>query len=363
MQARAIERGSVPKYRQLIELMRSQIREGRFPAGARFPGEHDWAERCGVSRYTVREAQDELEREGYLVRRQGKGTFVRMPPMRHQAKNTSKEIGVLVPCITFSLYPGVIRGVQDMCADAGYHVIIGNYDAVPGKEKRCIGEMIAKPVAGLVICPSFNSAQSGYHQLMDAAMPFVLVDTMVDGIDADLVSTDNFHGAREAVRNLLAAGCRSIAFLSGYFSASTSRERLAGCRAALAERDLSLHPQLVREGDFSEAHGYEAARRILASRRKVDGFFVANDPIAIGVIRAVREAGRAIPEDIRICTFDEPQVTMNEHVPLIVVRQPRRDVGRKAAEALLERIEERRTGAAPAPARTIRVEAKVMAWK
>ncbi len=326
------------KYRRLREIMRARIQRGEYPSGSRFPTEHEWARQYDLSRYTVRQAQDELEREGYLLRQQGRGTFVQMPP-RPPSVPASRKIGVLVPCITFTLYPGVIRGVEDACWEAGYDVIVGSYDAIPEKETRYIARMLAHPVAGLAICPSYNSTAAGYHLLTDSGLPFVLIDTMVSGVDADFVATDNLWAARQGTRRLLETGCRSVVFMSGHLTASTSRERLAGVQAALQEQGMALDRRRILAGDFSEAFGAHAMREFLAGGQPLDGLFVANDPIATGALKALRAAGRRVPEDVRVCTFDDPVLPSEESVPLIVVHQPRREIGRKAGDLLLARIQ------------------------
>jgi len=363
MQGQIGKRPTVPKYRRLIEILRSQIRDGKFPSGKLFPSENAWAAKSRMSRVTVRQAYAELEREGYLVRRQGKGTFAYMPPLPKSANGTDPdEIAILVPCVTISLFPCIIRGVANVCSANGYHLLIANYDEAPEKERRCIEKMIRKPVAGLVICPSYNSQGAAYRRMLDLRVPFVLADTRVDGIDADIVATDNFQASREGARRLIASGCRAIAFLSGHFSASTSRDRRAGFQAAMDEGGLKTDPRLILDGAFSEEFGFAAASRLLRKKGKVDGFFVANDPIAVGVVRAIQQAGVRVPEDVRICTFDEPDLRPKEHVPMIAIRQPRQETGLKAGEALLERIAERRAGIAPVSSRTMLLNADVADW-
>lgn len=363
MKKRTEKKSAEPKYRRLIEIMRSQIQEGKFPSGTLFPSENLWAAESKMSRVTVRLAFAELEREGYLLRHQGKGTFVYMPPLP-KSKNGSDpaEIAVLIPCVTISLYPGIVRGVEDVCSENGYHLLIANYNAKLEKERQYIQEMIQKPVSGLVICPSFDSPASDFSRLMDLHVPFVMADSAVDGIDADIVSTDDFQASREGTRRLIATGCRSIAFVSGHFSASTSRQRLAGFQAAMDEAGLSADKELILEGEFNEEFGFAAAMRLFKGKVKIDGLFVANDPIAVGVVRAIHQAGVRVPEDVRICTYDEPELRPLEHVPLIVIRQPRRETGRKAAEALLERIAERRAGLESAPSRSFLLKAEVADW-
>lgn len=352
-----------PKYRQLLAILTKQIRSGALPTGGPFPTEQALAAQYGLSRYTIRMALAELQRDGYLVRRQRTGTVVRFPPLQDVEPHrmaAAADIGVLIPRVTVALYSGIIQGVEGVCSDAGHHVIIGNYLENPQRENRYITEMIQRPVAGLVICPSYYSLPSHYYRLVDRKILFTFVDTAVDGIDTDMVFTNNFQGARDGAKLLVAAGCRHVAFLSGYQSASTSRERLAGCRSGLEDAGCSLDAKLVFSGEFTPEFGEEAVTRLLRSGAKVDGLFIANDPITVGAVRALRAAGRHIPEDMRICTFDDPYLPMEDRVPMILIKQPSMAVGKAAAQLLLDRIAERRSNSPRAPTRIIRLDAEIV---
>lgn len=125
----------LPKYYQLKEIIRAQIKKNRFSLGSKFPSEREWMSQYKVSRATVRQALGELEREGILLREQGKGTFLASPEVKSSVEKIIKGIGVLVPCITFSLYPGIVRGVEDVCLENGYHLVLSNYDVKPEKEE------------------------------------------------------------------------------------------------------------------------------------------------------------------------------------------------------------------------------------
>ncbi len=350
------------KYRRLSRDMISSITNGTYEPGSRFPSEHEWAKQYSVSRHTVRQALQKVEIEGWLIRQQGKGTFVRRPPSDIYRGSRRLDIGVLIPCVTISLYPGVVRGVEDVCVEEGYHVILSNYDTDSKKERNQIARLAAKQVAGLISCPSFNSKPSNYGMLLDHQVPLVLVDTTVDGVDADLVSTDNFKGAILGTERLISLGCRSLAFISGFFSASTSRERLAGFKVALERNNMEPDADLIMDGPFSDQFGYEATLKLLAGGKRADGIFVANDPIATGVIQALRQKRIKIPDDIHVCSFDEPNLPMLPQSSLIVVQQQRYETGCIAARTLLSRIAEKSSGAKRVPSQAIRIAPRILDW-
>jgi DNA-binding LacI/PurR family transcriptional regulator len=352
-----------PKYRQLKTILEARIREGVWGHGVRVPSEPELAVQFGLSRQTVRQAQELLEAEGWLTREQGRGTFVCNPPRprRAAAGNAGqRDVGVLIPCITISLYPALARGLEDILREHGYHLVVGSYDVIPEKEQRCLGDMVAKPVAGLVACPSYNSRPADYQAALAQGVPLVLMDSPLPGIEVDLVATDGYWSALHGAAELVRSGCRRVAFLAGHFTAATSRERLAGCRSALEAAGLELAPELILEGDFAAAFGYQATRRLLAEHPEVDGLFIANDPITVGAVQAALEAGVRPGNGLQVCTFDEPDLPLEWRRAMILLKQPRYDLGRAAGELLLKRIGERRQHRTPAPAQRVRLQAEIV---
>jgi len=344
VKSQIVTTSSVPRYRQLVDIMVTEIRDKNLAPGNRFLSEHLWAARFKVSRPTVRQALQCLEQEGILKRERGRGTFVATPPILTGAepRSPSNDIGVLVPCV--AVYALMVRAVEDVCKEHDCHLIIGNTDQIPEKEKRYLAEWVARPMAGLIAFPSYNSRLQDYLVLRDRDLPSVLLDTNIEGLNADLVCAENVNGALEGTRILIRNGCRRIAFVSGYFSASTSRARLEGWRAAMEEAGLTVDRDLILDGGFTPEFGRAAVNELLSRRQDVDGIFIANHPVAKGVVPALLERGVRIPEDIKLCTFDQPDLPIEAQVPLVMVKQPYHAEGRAAAELLMQRIAERRSG-------------------
>ena len=149
------------------------------------------------------------------------------------------------------------------------------------------------------------------------------------GVRADLL-------ARAATEHLLALGHRTVHHLAGPQRWYSARDRLEGWRAALADRGIP-EPPLV-EGDWSAASGYEVGRK-LAQDNTVTAVFAANDDMAIGLIRALREAGRHVPEDVSVVGFDDIPVADHMFPRLTTVRQPFDAVARTGLELLVHAIE------------------------
>ncbi|MCK2029707.1 LacI family DNA-binding transcriptional regulator [Microbacterium galbinum] len=150
-----------------------------------------------------------------------------------------------------------------------------------------------------------------------------------------VVDVDNVAGAREAVRRLVDIGRTRIATISGPLTMLSSIDRVQGFREALA--DAGLSPFAEEEGDYSEASGADAARRILAAGRP-DAIFVASDLMARGALTALRASGIRVPDDIALVGFDDSSVALSCDPQLTTMRQPMYAQGEAMAQVLLSRL-------------------------
>jgi LacI family transcriptional regulator len=153
-----------------------------------------------------------------------------------------------------------------------------------------------------------------------------------------VVSGTNWQGAFEATEYLIGLGHCRIGFISGLAGLTSTTERLAGYSAALAQHGLALDERLIAEGSFLQEGGYTAAQQLLALPDRPTAIFAANDLSALGAMEAVREHGLRIPKDISLVGFDDiPQASLG-YPKLTTVRQPLSEMGREAANILLEEI-------------------------
>jgi LacI family transcriptional regulator len=176
------------------------------------------------------------------------------------------------------------------------------------------------------------------ESLRQRRFPYVLIDHQ--GIDetGPAVGATNWQGAYDATRHLLGLGHRRIGFITGQVDMGCSRDRLAGYQAALADAGLAPDPLLIKEGDFFQPDGFAGARELMALPEPPSAIFASNDVSAFGVMEAVRDAGRRIPDDISIVGFDDIPQAAQVNPTLTTVRQPLEQMGRTAARMLLEII-------------------------
>jgi LacI family transcriptional regulator len=163
--------------------------------------------------------------------------------------------------------------------------------------------------------------------VVDAALP------LDDSIP--VVGANHWSGARLATEHLIALGHRRIGVITGPEAWNATVDRLAGFRTALANAGLpDPSPDLVREGDFQEAGGYQAAQSLLNRPDRPTAIFGFNDNMAVGALRAARERGLVVPRDLSVVGFDDAHIARLISPPLTTVRQPLREMGRVAASVL-----------------------------
>jgi LacI family transcriptional regulator len=170
--------------------------------------------------------------------------------------------------------------------------------------------------------------------------PFVLIDRVIDGINADTIVGDNIGGARLLTEHLIGLGHRRIGLVHASSQISTARERQRGYIEALRMHGIEIDPNLIVEGDFKRASGAEAARQLLKLplHQRPTAIFADNNFHAIGVIEVLREAKLHVPRDIAVVCFDDIELVSALQPFLTVVAQPARTFGTIAVQFLLDRL-------------------------
>jgi DNA-binding LacI/PurR family transcriptional regulator len=174
--------------------------------------------------------------------------------------------------------------------------------------------------------------------IMAAGVPIVAMGRPPSGRRADYVDADNIGGGREAVRHLVAAGRHCLATVAGPLDMSPGIDRLRGYVEATRAAGMSAAAERVTHGDFTEAAGYRGIKLLLERTPDIDGVFVASDLMGLGALRALRDLGRRVPEDVAIVGFDDAQLASYADPPLTTVRQPVELLGQEMVRLLLHRL-------------------------
>jgi LacI family transcriptional regulator len=285
------------------------------------------AGKAHVSAASRKRVQDAVETLGFRA----------LPAAQALRAGRSFAVGVLIWDVANPSFPDFIRGVEDVVVREGCTMLLCNTD---GREDLQISHMrglLQRGVDGLVLI-SQHVASPEIRALLNAGPPFVLVQRRSASHRDDFVGSDNRMGILAAIRHLRTCGHSRIGFVRGPAESSTVAERLAAFRNAVTEYGLDSEPELIYPGDYSIASGYQAATLMLQSSRPPSAIIASNDLNALGVMEAALQLGRSVPGDVSIVGFDDIQLASFSRIDLTTVHQPKRDMGKAAAELLLRRV-------------------------
>jgi LacI family transcriptional regulator len=199
--------------------------------------------------------------------------------------------------------------------------------------------LVRRRVDGVLLVPASSNPQA-VAALQAQRVKVVVLDRRIDGGGVDVVRGASTDGARRLTEHLLQLGHRRIAILAGPDYVSVSRERVNGYRQALEQAGVAVDLKLIHYGHFTVVGGYAMTQQLLACRPAPTALFAANNFIAIGALRALREAGWRVPDDLSLVVFDDLPETYAWEPFLTVAAQPAYELGRTAATLLLQRIAE-----------------------
>lgn len=303
---------------------------------------HDVAKRAGVSAMTVSRV---INRANYIspqTRERVEAAIAELGYVPNTLARSlrwkhTKTLALILSDITNPFFTTLGRGVQDAARVAGFNVIFCNTDESETEQAEQLVTLVQKRVDGVLLVPAASSAEPVAY-LKRHKIPVVVLDRRVEDCLVDSVRCDSELGAYQLTRLLLELGHRRIAMLSGPARVSTASDRVAGYRRALTEAGLDVAPGLIFHGIYSPAGGRQMAQAALACVPRPTAFFAANNFIAIGAYQHLREAGLRVPADVSMATFDEMPLTTLIEPFFTVVAQPAYEMGQRAMQLLLARL-------------------------
>ena len=271
----------------------------------------------------------------------------------------SSVIGIVISDITNPFFPLVLRGVESIIVQHGYMLTIFNTDDDLERERQIFSMLRTHRVDGMLIVVAPNPANDVSHivQVMDMGIPVVCLDRTPPGLSVDSVVVDNLRGAAMCVRHLVGLGHRKISIINGSSWLQTARDRYKGYAMVLEEANIKIDRNLVREGDFRFDSGYKMTKDLLLSRTRPTALFVANGTMGLGALQALNELAISCPDQIALAVFDEIPGGRMLRPRITSVIQPAYDLGVKAGELLISRINNKINPAGPV---TITLQAELI---
>lgn len=320
-----------PKYVFAQDKIKSAIDSGHY--SEKLPGERTLAKELNISYMTVRKAIDNLVQEGVLYRVPTKGTFVNHSGI---VRTATRNIGFFLDdrvegAISSPYYSLIFKALEREALKQNYHLIyFSNFNDLNPQGS-------INKIDGIIIS-CFPRIEDRIQELKKR-LPIVLIGNSAADKSIPSVIIDNFTGISDAMDYLWSLGHRRIAFITGLLDSDVGKNRLKGYQSALNKFGISLDKSLIIEGNYSYDSGARAADSLLRRPERPSAILCSNDTMAIGAMKALREKGLNIPEEVSIVGFDDIAVAPQVYPPLTTVAAPIKEIAANSIKKLISLIE------------------------
>jgi DNA-binding LacI/PurR family transcriptional regulator len=287
-----------------------------------------------VSPGTQRVVERAIQRLGYRPNRAA----------RALATRRTNSVGLVIPEPTQHVFadpffPRLVRGINDVLAADDLQLVLLTPAASAGEER--LARYLTGGHLDGVLLVSLHGQDPLPALLLARGIPVVVGGRPPEGVEASYVDVDNIGGARRAVSHLIDRGRRRIATLTGPLDMAAAADRLEGYRSALLGAGLGREPSLEASGEFDQEIARSRTIELLRQHPDVDAIFAASDPMAAGALQALRAAGRVVPDDVAVVSFDDSPFATAAEPPLTSVRQPIEEMGREMSRLLTRMVTSR----------------------
>lgn len=329
------------KYQELIDYIRSLVREGGLKPGDKLHSENELCEMFQISRQTVRRAIGVLEEEGLLRRVRGSGTYI--SDSRGDNLHRRSQIAVVTTYVDSYIFPKTIQGIERVLFEKGYSVQIAFTNNTLEREKNVLEDIISREdVAGVIV----EGTKSGlpnpniplYRKLSDSRIPILFINTYYPELSVPHVSLNDVEAARKAVDYLIEKGHRDIGAILK-LDDGQGRLRYLGYLQALENAGLKVSDSRMVWIDTDESKQLAYCMDKICSRlEECSAVLCYNDQIAFQLIKLLSERGIRVPEQISVISIDDSDLALHSEIPITSLPHPKEKLGEKAAEKLLELI-------------------------
>lgn len=296
-----------------------------------------------VSPELVRKVEAAVEELSYEVN----------PIARSMKSNRSGTIGIITEDICGVFYPYIIKGIASITERAGYHMVIcdtrgeyGDRDAAK-REQDIFKNLISSRVDGIIFVSlvSGEDREKYLSKLTKASqrykpIPLVSMERDFTQFGIDSVYFDAYENSQKAVQHLVDCGCRKIVHISGPEIMEVAEERVQGYLTSMEKNDLPVDKNtMIVRGDYSHQSGYRGMKALLDNVPGLDGVFCANDQMAVGALKLLREYGKKIPDEVKLIGYDDVFISSVVEPAISTIHIRKRHAGIEAAKLLMERID------------------------
>lgn len=256
--------------------------------------------------------------------------------LRRQKSNT---IGIIVHELNSHFISSVLAGIEKVTTEAGYDLIIGHSSETYKKEAANADNLFHKRVDGLIASLAFDTRDlAHFDPFVQKGIPIVFFDRVEDLHYGTHIVIDNLKAGFEATAHLAEQGCKTIAHITANLTRNVYAERMKGYQQALARYGLVFDPNLVLVNDLGEEAAIRSAKQVLQLSPRPDGVFITNDFFAAVFLKALKEEGIRIPQDMAIVGFNNDVISKIIVPQLSTINYPGEEMGEKAARSLIDQL-------------------------
>jgi LacI family transcriptional regulator len=298
----------------------------------------------GVSITTVSKVLNNREDIGHATRAR---VLAKVAELGYQPNAVARSLtlrrthtlGIIIPDLMHSFFVEIVAGLESVARVRGFGLLLCSSNEDPAKEREEIEMLRQRQVDGIVLASANAAGNSDLLQRLSAlGVGLVMIDRDDHpAVRCDRVITDDEQVGRLATSHLIEQGCRVVAHIAGPAIVHAKR-RADGYRAALKEHGVRGRAEWIVKGGFKEADGYRSMTKLLSLEPRVDGVFAANDPAAIGAMKAIWDAGLRVPDEVKVVGAGDIALGDLLRVPLTTVSWSRDEQGKRAGELLFERL-------------------------
>ena len=249
--------------------------------------------------------------------------------------NRTNTIGLVIPDISNPFFANLARKIEIELRKRGKLILLCDTNEDTDLENETISLMMSRKVDGLLIAPV---GLSSYHLKNLKDLPTVFIDRYHKNLPIPYVSTNNYEGAYQATKYLIEQNHKKISCLQGLANTISNAERVRGFNQAIADFNMSTEDIKIIGSDFSLDNGYKSATDLLSNEDIPTAFFALGNQIAFGALKAIKEKGLIVPDDISLISFDEQPYFELTVPPITTIKQPIELIGQYATEMLFDII-------------------------
>ncbi|MBS1799179.1 MAG: LacI family DNA-binding transcriptional regulator [Acidobacteria bacterium] len=255
--------------------------------------------------------------------------------------NRTRTLGIVVPDITIPFFPKIIRGAECAARERGYFLIVLDSEGSPDRESDMIALLRAQRVEGmLLVTASGEELTPERWEMFTSSFPAVCLDRLPADLNVDSVCVDDSGAAEMAISHLISMGHTQIAVVTGPLTLRNEQERLRGYRQALQKASIPAQKSLIWSGSFEQDEVARLCQNgMLRAANMPSALFATNGVTGLAALRSLYSVGLSTPKDFSFTTFDEITAEDFFRPGITSVVQPTFDMGYRAVEVLLDRIE------------------------